>query len=107
MKEYSVISGKLLIEGKCGYFINNNPTFKFSLFQGWHPVCDKNSLTPKELSIEFNVPDTNASDVEVCATLTGPEKYLPTFLEKNCNRTHSTDNKVTCNMKLFLAFIEF
>lgn len=76
-----------------GYFSNKNLTFKFSLFQGWHPVCDKNNYLPTAFKFAFNVPNVNSTSVEVCATITGPEKFLPKFLEPICNVTHTTGNK--------------
>lgn len=92
--QFSSVEGNLILEGKLGYFINRNLTFNFSLFKGWHPVCDKNEPLPKEFKIAFNVPDTNLTNIEVCASIMGPEKFLPTFLQSSCNVTHTPGKKV-------------
>lgn len=91
---FSKVQGNLILEGKLNCFLNKNPTFKFSVFQGWHPVCDKNDPLPDHFEFAFNVPNKNVSQTEVCAIITGPEKFLPYFLEPNCNVTTVTSNKV-------------
>lgn len=91
---YSFVEGNLNLEGKSSCFLNKIPVFKFSLFEGWHPVCDKNGPLPNEFKIAFNVPTTNMTQVEVCASITGPEELLPKFLQPNCNLSLIHGNKV-------------
>lgn len=90
---FNFIRGNFILEGKFGCFINKNPIFKFLVFQGWHPVCDKKGPEINTFEITFIVPKINLSHTEVCANITGHTEFLPNFIQPNCNTSLIT-NKV-------------
>lgn len=100
---FNFIQGNFILEGKFGCFINKNPIFKFSVFQGWHPVCDKKGPAINTFEIAFIVPKTNLSHTEVCATITGQTELLPNFIQPSCNASFVMANKV--HLQILFYFI--